>query len=232
MKILLAEDEIDLQRALTVVLTHSGYQVDRASDGEEALALTKENVYDLGVFDIMMPKMDGITLVKNMRAAGDRTPVLFLTAKAEVDDRVIGLDAGADDYLTKPFAMGELLARIRSMERRFTKYNNKIVTLGTVSLDTESLELVSENSIRLATREAEIMQMFMLNPDKEFSTKEILDRFFTDEADADENAVWLYISYLRKKLVSIAADLTIEGEKGGSFKLIETEGAGEESAYA
>ncbi|MDY6324448.1 MAG: response regulator transcription factor [Catonella sp.] len=232
MKILLAEDEIDLQRALTAVLTHSGYQVDRASDGEEALALTKENVYDLGVFDIMMPKMDGITLVKNMRAAGDRTPVLFLTAKAEVDDRVIGLDAGADDYLTKPFAMGELLARIRSMERRFTKYNNKIVTLGTVSLDTESLELVSENSIRLATREAEIMQMFMLNPDKEFSTKEILDRFFTDEADADENAVWLYISYLRKKLVSIAADLTIEGEKGGSFKLIETEGAGEESAYA
>jgi len=180
----------------------------------------------------MMPKMDGITLVKNMRAAGDRTPVLFLTAKAEVDDRVIGLDAGADDYLTKPFAMGELLARIRSMERRFTKYNNKIVTLGTVSLDTESLELVSENSIRLATREAEIMQMFMLNPDKEFSTREILDRFFTDEADADENAVWLYISYLRKKLISIAADLTIEGEKGGSFKLIETEGAGEESAYA
>jgi len=118
MKILLAEDERDLAKALTAVIKHAGHEVDAAFDGEEALEFARKNAYDMCVFDIMMPKLDGIGLVKKMREEGDRTPVLFLTAKAEIDDRVAGLDAGADDYLTKPFAMGELLARIRSMGRR------------------------------------------------------------------------------------------------------------------
>lgn len=219
MKLLLAEDEADLARALTAVLKHNGYDVDAAGDGEAAFALASKHSYDICVFDIMMPKMDGITLVKKMRDAGDRTPVLFLTAKAEVDDRVNGLDAGADDYLTKPFAMSELLARIRSMARRVEHYSDTVVQAGSVTLNTDSLELVCENSIRLATKEAALMEHFMLNPGKKFSTKELLERFFDDTEQADENAVWLYIAYLRRKLESIAADIEIDGEKGGSFML-------------
>ncbi|MEE3392463.1 MAG: response regulator transcription factor [Lachnospiraceae bacterium] len=224
MKLLLAEDEKDLSNALTAVLTHKGYDVDPVYDGEEAVEKAHSGNYDGMIFDIMMPKKDGVTALKEIRDSGDLTPVLLLTAKSEVDDRINGLDAGADDYLTKPFAMGELLARIRSMTRRSgNKYSSKELELGKVRLNTGEQELSSENSIRLARKETLLMEYFMLNPGREITSEEILGHVWKDEPEADNKTVLLYVSYLRSKLQAIAADLTIAGEEGGSFSLIQNE---------
>lgn len=219
MKILLAEDEEDLVRALLAVLRHEGYEADAVGDGEAAVSQAKENAYDCMVFDIMMPKKDGITALKEIRAAGNRTPVIMLTAKAEIDDRITGLDAGADDYLTKPFAMKELLARIRSITRRAGEFTPTKLTYGSVTLDTEEQELVRENSIRLAGKETKLMEFFMLNTEKEVTTEEILRHVWSDEPDTDRKIVWIYISYLRQKLKSIDADIEIAGEEDGNFIL-------------
>lgn len=219
MKLLLAEDEPDLSRALTAVLTHSGYEVDAVYDGLAAVEKASSEAYDCCIFDIMMPKLDGIEALKQIRAAGNVTPVIMLTAKAEIDDRITGLDAGADDYLTKPFAMGELLARVRSQTRRSASFTPNRLQVGSVSLDVAEQELASHNSIRLSNREAKLMEFLMLNSDKEISTRQIFERIWKDDEEADENIVWLYISYLRDKLTAIDADLKITGEKGGSFRL-------------
>lgn len=219
MKILLAEDETDLARALTAVLQHSGYEVDAVENGEEAVGKAKEFAYDCMVFDIMMPKLDGIEALKIIRNSGNVSPVIFLTAKSEVDDRIAGLDAGADDYLTKPFAMGELLARIRSMTRRAGSYTPTRLNFGKVSLNIEDQELVSENSIRLAARESKLMEFFMLNPEKELSTQEIYLHVWDDEPDKGIEVVWMYISFLKNKLEAIAADINIEGNEGGNYIL-------------
>jgi len=218
MNILLAEDEKDLSRALVAVLEHNGYKVDAVYDGEAAVDVAKKGAYDCMVFDIMMPKMDGITALTILRDSGDTTPVLLLTAKSEMNDKVTGLDAGADDYLTKPFVMVELLARIRSLTRRSGEYTPKKLSFGSVTLDISGQELVSENSVRLAGMEANLMEFLMLNPNKSFTTEEIYAHVWKD-AQEDINVVWIYISYLRNKLRSIAADVCINGEKGGSFIL-------------
>ena len=218
MNILLAEDEKDLSRALVAVLKHNGYDVTAVFDGVAAVEEAKSGVYDCMIFDIMMPKMDGITALGIIREAGDNTPVLLLTAKAEMDDKVTGLDAGADDYLTKPFVMVELLARIRSLTRRNNAYTPKKLTFGSVTLDVSGQELVSENSVRLAGMEASLMEFFMINPNKSFTTEEIYAHVWKDDA-AGKDVVWIYISYLRNKLKAIAADIVITGEKNGSFTL-------------
>ena len=225
MKILIAEDEKDMSKAICAILNHQGYETDVAFDGLKALELAQSNTYDCMVFDIMMPKMDGLEALKRIRAGGDMTPVIMLTAKAQVDDRVEGLDAGADDYLTKPFAMKELIARIKSLTRRNTSYNPSRITLGSVSLDTETQEMSAGNSISMAKKETRLMEMLMRNPGKKFSTSEIYDRIWNEEEDRMENQeseelVWLYISYLRRKLIAINADLNIEGEKGSRFCLV------------
>jgi len=163
--------------------------------------------------------MDGLEALRRVRASGDMTPVIMLTAKTQVDDRVEGLDAGADDYLTKPFAMKELVARIKSLTRRNTSYNPSRITLGTVNLDIETQEMWAGNSISLAKKETRLMELLMRNPGKRLTTSEIFTRIWNDEEESEE-VVWLYISYLRKKLAAINADLTIEGEKGGSFCLV------------
>ena len=219
MEILLAEDEKDLSRALVAVLQHNGYTVDAVYDGEAAVEAARAGAYDCMIFDIMMPKMDGITALGHIREAGDTTPVLFLTAKAEMDDKVTGLDAGADDYLTKPFAMVELLARIRSLTRRKSDYTPKKLTFGSVTLDVSGQELVSENSVRLAGMEASLMEFFMKNTNKSLSTEEIYSHVWNEE-EAGPDIVWIYISYLRNKLRSIAADIEIRGEKDGEFMLV------------
>ena len=220
MKILLAEDEKDLSRALTAVLEHNQYEVTAVYDGLAALEAAKSTAFDCMVFDIMMPKMDGVTALKTIRETGDVTPALFLTAKAEMDDKVTGLDAGADDYLTKPFAMVELLARIRSLTRRKGEYTPKKLSFGSVTLDVTGQELVSENSVRLAGMEANLMEFFMRNPNKSFTMEEIHEHVWKDSAETVE-VVWVYISYLRNKLKSIAGDVRIEGEPDGTFKLTE-----------
>lgn len=218
MKILLAEDEKDLSRAVATVLKIKGkYDVDQAFDGEETLNFAKENAYDAMVLDIMMPKKDGIEVLKEIRKGGSNTPVILLTAKSELDDRVIGLDAGADDYMTKPFAMEELLARLRAMTRRAGIYTPKKIEFGSVMLDIEAQEMKSTNTISLAKKEAKLMELFMTNPDKSFTTEEIFDHIWKNDEEEDKGVVWIYISYLKSKLDAINASFTIAGEKEKEF---------------
>ncbi len=219
MKLLLAEDTRDLNRAVTAILKHEGFEVDSAYDGEEALSFLTAGSYDGIILDIMMPKVSGIEVLTSLRKMNDSTPVLLLTAKAEVDDRVSGLDAGADDYLTKPFAMKELLARIRSMLRRRTRYSAEELHFEGLSLRSESLELAAENSVRLSMKEFELMRLLIAHPDKELSTEFILSQLWAGEPDAGADTVYLYISYLRGKLKAVDANVRIEGNRGGSFRL-------------
>lgn len=221
MKILLAEDTRDMNHVLTAALTHEGYDVDSAFDGEEALDFVRTNGYDAMVLDIMMPKKDGLQVLKELREENIVTPVLLLTAKAEVDDRVNGLDAGADDYLTKPFAMKELLARVRAMTRRKTEYAAKKLQYGDFSLDDEKFELSCENCVRLSVKEFELLQALILNQNHEVSTQYLLEHVWDGAEEAGPDTVWLYISYLRGKLRSVASDVEIEGERGSSFRLME-----------
>lgn len=220
MKILLAEDTRDLSRAEVAILQHEGYEVDPVYDGEEALKHINENIYDGMILDIMMPKKDGLEVLKEIRSRGLNTPVLLLTAKAEVDDRVAGLDMGADDYLTKPFAMKELLARVRTMLRKHADYTVRELTVADVTLHSESLEMVCQNSIRLSIREYELMEILMRNPDRELTTELLISKVWATEPEADADTVWLYISYLRRKLASISSKVEIAGERNGSYRLI------------
>ena len=175
MKILLAEDTRDLNRVETVALEHEGFDVDSVFDGVEALEKMSENGYDAIVLDIMMPKKDGLEVLTEMRARNIVTPTLMLTAKTEIDDRVAGLDAGADDYLTKPFAMKEFLARVRAMTRRKTVYAARKLKFGDFSLDSENFELACENSMRLSVKEFELLQTLVLNSDHEVDTDYLLE---------------------------------------------------------
>jgi len=226
MKILLAEDEQQLSRVLETAMTHEGYQVDVAFDGQEAVDLAKENAYDLMILDIMMPVKTGIEALKEIRQTGNTTHVIMLTAMSEVDDKVTGLDAGADDYLTKPFSLKELLARLRSMSRRVATFTPNLLQIGQTSLNVGEHELISSNSIRLAGKESKMMEFLMLNAQKSLSTQEIFRHVWSkdEDEDLDEGFVWIYISYLRQKLKAIHADLAILGEEGGSFTLVPLEG--------
>ena len=219
MKLLLAEDEKDLSKALTAVLTHTGYSVDAAFDGVEALEFLEKNDYDAIIMDIMMPRMDGIEALKKIRESGDFTPVLLLTAKAEIDDRVTGLDAGADDYLTKPFAIKELIARVNSMTRRNDSYAPKNLRVGSVTLDTEKQEVTSENSISLAQKETKLLEYFMINPGKEHTTERIFEHVWKGDEGVSHDVVWMYVSFVRSKLQAINADIEITGERNGSYSL-------------
>lgn len=220
MKILVAEDEPQLLRVLTVAMEHAGYDVDPVDNGLKAVEHAKENSYDVIMLDIMMPVMDGITALKKIRESGDKTYILMLTAKAEVDDRVTGLDSGADDYLTKPFSLKELLARLRSKERREDDFTPNKLELGDVTLNVSKQELVSHNSIRLSGTETQLMNYFLLNQNKELSTEELLNHVWKNDIDANADVVWIYISYLRQKLQSIQSSVRIEGDKAGSYKLV------------
>ena len=220
MKLLLAEDTVDLNRVVTAMLEHSGFDVDQVYDGEEALSMLMENGYDGVILDIMMPKRDGISVLTQMRRQNIITPVLLLTAKAEVDDRVAGLEAGADDYLPKPFAMKELLARVKAMTRRRTQYSRDNLTYGDITLNAETLELTAENTVRLSIKEFELMQTLLLAPEKGLSNDYLLTHVWMAEPEADEETVRLYIAYLRRKLKSVASALEILGEADeGGYRL-------------
>ncbi len=219
--LLLAEDTRDLNRAVTAVLEHSGYEVDSVEDGEQALQHLMEKVYDVVILDIMMPVLDGISVLKEMRMRNILTPVLLLTARAEVDDRVEGLDAGADDYLTKPFAMKELLARVRSLSRRQEDYSIRNLSFGDVELCADSFELSARNTVRLSIKEFELMQTLMMNCGHTLETKYLLKHVWRNETGATEEAVLLYISYLRGKLRAVNASVTIDGDQNDGFHLSE-----------
>ena len=222
MKLLLAEDEKDLSKALVAILKHSNYSVDAVYDGREALDYIMEEEYDGIILDIMMPKVDGITVLKTIRQAGNTTPVLMLTAKSEIDDRVEGLDAGADDYLTKPFATRELLARIRAMTRR--RDDNMVTRLeyGNVSLNPAIYELSTESGkVRLANKEYQMMEMLISNHNQLISTERFMEKIWGYDSEAEINVVWVYISYLRKKLSDIKANVHIKASRGVGYSLEE-----------
>ena len=221
MRILLAEDEQQLARVVMTALAHEGYQVDWAKDGQQAVQLAQQTVYDLMILDIMMPVMNGIEALKEIRASGHTNHVIMLTAMAEVDDRVTGLDAGADDYLTKPFSLKELLARMRSMSRRVDHYEAPQLALGNTQLKLEEMEVSANNAIRLAGKEAKLLALLMKNPGKALSQTYIYDRVWADEAGpADYELVNVYLAYLVQKLLSIRSNLQIVGQPSGPYQLL------------
>ena len=221
MRILLAEDEQQLARVVMTALAHEGYQVDWAKDGQQAVQLSQQTVYDLMILDIMMPVMNGIEALKEIRASGHTNHVIMLTAMAEVDDRVTGLDAGADDYLTKPFSLKELLARLRSMSRRVDHYEAPQLALGNTQLKLEEMEVSANNAIRLAGKEAKLLALLMKNPGKALSQTFIYDHVWTDEAGpADYELVNVYLAYLVQKLLSIRSNLQIVGQPSGPYQLL------------
>lgn len=222
MRLLLAEDEKALSKALCAVLKHNNYSVDAVFDGQDALDYGLCENYDGIILDLMMPKKNGLEVLKELRDSGISTPVLILTAKAEIEDRIIGLDAGADDYLTKPFAMGELLARIRAMTRRKTEFSPNLLTLGNLSLNRETFELSTDNgAFRLGNKEFQMIEMLMNNPNRLISTEQFMERIWGYETEAEINVVWVYISYLRKKLTTLGANLEIKATRGVGYTLEE-----------
>ena len=223
MKILLAEDTLDLNKVITSMLEMQGFVVDSAVDGAQALELALSNGYDGIILDIMMPKMSGLEVLKEIRRRNIVTPVLMLTAKAEVDDRVEGLDAGADDYLTKPFAMKELMARVKAMTRRGSQYAAKELSFGDITLKAESLELICANTVRLSLKEFSLMQALLLNQEHPVDTNYLIEHVWNDETDVEEDTVWLYVNFLQGKLEYINSGVTIKGEKGGSFQVVVNE---------
>ncbi|MBR1867575.1 MAG: response regulator transcription factor [Clostridia bacterium] len=218
MKLLLAEDERELSNALCRILKINKYEVDAVYDGEAALEALENAVYDGMILDVMMPKKDGFAVAKEMRARGDNTPVLMLTAKAELDDKVEGLDAGADDYLTKPFAVKELLARIRAITRR-TGEVSETQKFGNMSINPQNSELSALKTVRLTRKEYLILELLIRNKNTLLSSERIMDKVWEFESDADISVVWVFISSLRKKLEVVGADCIIKAVRGVGYKL-------------
>ena len=222
MKILLAEDEVGLSKAYAQVLIMQGYEVEQVYDGKAALESVNSGTYDLMIFDVMMPKMSGFEVLKALREAGNTTYVIMLTAMSELDDKIEGLELGADEYLTKPIPLKELVARIRSLERRIdTNYNENVLTFGSVKLNVSQQELSAKNSIILAGKETKLMEVLMLNKNKKLSTEYIYNHVWSKDDDSDAGYVWIYISYLKQKLKAINANVDILGEEDREFELVE-----------
>ncbi|MCD8004725.1 MAG: response regulator transcription factor [Oscillospiraceae bacterium] len=220
MRLLLAEDEQSLSRALKILLERNNYSADVVDNGEDALAYLSSGQYDGAVLDIMMPKMDGLTVLKRLREQGDLTPVLLLTAKSEVDDKVLGLDCGVNDYLTKPFHVQELLARIRAMTRVQAAQADSRLRFGNITLDRASFELSSPTgSFRLANKEFQMMELLLANPRNLISTERFLEKIWGYDSEVEVNVVWVYISYLRKKLSALHANLQIKSTRNAGFSL-------------
>ncbi len=229
MRLLLAEDETSLSRALVTILERNNYTVDAVYDGETALEYLEAAEYDGVILDIMMPRMDGITVLKKLRAGGSHVPVLMLTAKSEVEDKVKGLDSGANDYLTKPFHMQELLARLRAMTRTQTAQSSSRLQFGNVTLDRATFEVSTQaGSYRLASKEYQMLELLMSNPRHVISTEQFMEKIWGYDSDAEVNVVWVYISYLRKKLAALKADVRIRSLRGVGYSLETGQDAGRE----
>lgn len=223
MRLLLAEDEKALSKALTAILERNHYSVDPVYDGQEALDYLESDNYDGIILDIMMPKVDGITVLKTIRSKGNLIPVLLLTAKSEIDDKILGLDSGANDYLTKPFNSRELLARIRAMTRTQTAQANSQLKFGNITLDRATFELSSPTgSYRLANREFQMMELLISNPRHLISAERFLEKIWGYDSEAEINVVWVYISYLRKKLSALHANIQIKATRNAGYSLEET----------
>ena len=220
MRLLLAEDEKDLADALEAMLKHNNYSVDVVNNGQDALDYLMLDDYDGAILDVMMPQMDGVTVVKKLRENKKSTPVLLLTAKSEIEDKVYGLDSGADDYMTKPFVTRELLARVRSMTRRQATFTSNVLELGNVSLSKHTFELSTEkDKVRLSNKEYQMMEMLMRNPGNVIQTEQFLERIWGYDSDSEINVVWVNISYLRKKLKALDANVRIKATRNVGYTL-------------
>ena len=222
MKSLIAEDELSLAKAIVAILKKNNYEAEAVHDGENALHYLSSEQYDAAILDIMMPKMDGIAVLTQYRKGGGLTPILMLTAKSEVDDKVLGLDSGANDYLTKPFATKELLARIRVMTRQQTTQPTSRLSLGNITLDRTSYELSSPSgSFHLTNKEFQMMELLLVNAHQLISTERFMEKIWGYDSNAEINVVWVYISYLRKKLTSLGADIHIRVTRNAGYTLEE-----------
>ena len=220
MRLLFAEDEKSLSRAVCAILKKNNYSVDTVYNGADALDYLATENYDGVILDVMMPKVDGFTVLKRMREAGDKTPVLMLTARSEIDDKVFGLDSGANDYLTKPFDTKELLARIRVMTRQTDVQTDTRLCVGNLTLDSATYDLVGPNGqFKLAGKEFQMLEMLMRSPKRLISTDAFMDRIWGYESEAELNVVWVYISYLRKKLEAVGANVKIKAQRGVGYYL-------------
>lgn len=220
MRLLLAEDEKSLSHALVTILEKSHYSVDAVYDGQEALEYLESEAYDGLILDIMMPKVDGITVLKTIRKQGNKIPVLILSAKSEIEDKVDGLDAGANDYLAKPFDGRELLARIRVITRVNTESNDSLIRFGHVTLNRKTYVLKGEKAeFKLANKEFQMMELLMANPHQVLSTDRIFEKIWGYESDTEINIVWVYIAYLRKKLVKMHADIEIKAHRNVGYSV-------------
>lgn len=222
MRLLLAEDEKILSDALVEILQRNNYSVDAVYNGRDALDWLLGGEYDAAILDIMMPQLDGLSVVRQLRAAGSRLPVLLLTARSEIDDRVEGLDCGADDYLTKPFAMRELLARIRAITRRQPELHSTVLQLGTLRLDCADFQLSGpKGCLRLGNKEFQILQMLLMNPNQVISAERLLEKIWGYDSEAEVNSVWVYLSGLRKKIAQLGAQVQIRAVRGAGYILEE-----------
>lgn len=220
MKLLYAEDEPAMAEAVADVLTYHNYLVDRVADGEEALDYARSETYDGIILDVMMPRLDGLAVVETLRREGCRTPVLLLTAKGEVEDRIRGLDLGADDYLPKPFTMGELLARVRAMLRRRQEFVPEVLTCGDVTLNLGSFQLAcGDKSAVLPKMEYRLMETLMRNQGLYLSSEDLLVKVWGYNAQAEIGTVWVYISYLRKRLAALGSRVTVKARRGVGYTL-------------
>lgn len=221
MRILIAEDEISIAKALKLILEKNKYIVDMVHNGIDAYDYISGIKYDAAVLDIMMPQLDGLEVVKKARKNGIAVPVLFLTAKSEVEDRVEGLEAGADDYLPKPFAISEFLARVKALTRRSETYTPSSLTFGNTALDLNGYTLSAKEEIRLNNKEFQLMELFMCYPKKVFSSEHIMERIWGADSETEIDAVWTYIGFLRKKLREISSTVEIRTVRGAGYSLEE-----------
>ena len=219
MRILIVEDEKALSRVLVKIFEKNYYSVDAVYNGQKALDYIATGNYDIVLMDVMMPVMDGITALKKIRADGNQIPVLLLTAKSEADDKVMGLDSGANYYITKPFDTKELLAAVRAITRKEEQTDNRL-HFGNITLDTSTYELASDtDSVKLTNKEFQMMEMFMSNPKILVSADTLMERIWGYDSDSEINVVWAYISYLRKKLKNLNANFTIKSSRNSGYSL-------------
>lgn len=219
MRILIVEDEKALSRVLVKIFEKNYYSVDAVYNGQEALDYIATGNYDIVLMDVMMPVMDGITTLKKIRADGNQIPVLLLTAKSEADDKVMGLDSGANYYITKPFDTKELLAAVRAITRKEEQTDNRL-HFGNITLDTSTYELASDtDSVKLTNKEFQMMEIFMSNPKILVSADTLMERIWGYDSDSEINVVWAYISYLRKKLKNLNANFTIKSSRNSGYSL-------------
>ncbi len=220
MRILLCEDEVSLSRALVRILEHHHYAVDAAYDGEDALNCLEAENYDAVILDVMMPKLDGIEVLKRTRAKGNLIPIIMLTAKSTIDDKVLGLDYGANDYLAKPFDTKELLARLRAITRSVTETTSSRIQIGNITLDRSTYDLSANGkNFKLASKEFQMMEVLMLNNGHIIHTERFFEKIWGYDSDVDIKIVWVYISYLRKKLLVLGSDVSIKAIRGTGYSL-------------